>query len=527
VSKHRVWLLLVCVALVSTARAQTGPPAIVLPDLLAVELPAGRHDLGPNDPPLRDLLAAARSGTLKVTADLATPVSAGPVKVTWTAWDASGKPVGSRSAVVYVLPTGMTPVGTSGDENATGGNNATRIVRDAAGHVHMMWADSGGPSGRTGPMYRRAVVAADGTVQLETPPINVAEGGPSEWNCYPALTLAGDAVQMIWQGGGTVRTRRLSLGSAGQILGPIYDTGAKSEGRDIGPAIVADPRGLDLVTPSGIYGFSADGGRTWRTDALPLPQGQRIKTVSLAPNENGGVDIAFSSIARDRTSDSNDVGAGGWWQLRTVRRTDDGHWIGASDVLAAFPGWSAPPANEDALVDWVRIAADADGGLHAVWHGTAQSRIYGHDSAFYAWRDIAGVWHPPVQLVAPDPARGVKFSFAPSIAVDGDRALALVFYDVYAGSTWVGFDSAIAVMHRGRTEGRPVPVTQFAQAAAAAGHPELALGSRFPAVAPTVRRTPDGHIWLDVLESLRPMFPGAVGYLIVYHRVDVTAALQQ
>src|SRR5579863_3030382 len=129
-STVRIWLLLACIALAPGVRAQTGPTNITLPDLLAVELPPGRHDLGPNDLPLRDLLGSARSGTLKVTADLATAVSAGPVKVTWTAWDASGKPVGSRSAVVYVLPTGMTPVGTSGDDNATGGNNATRIVRD-------------------------------------------------------------------------------------------------------------------------------------------------------------------------------------------------------------------------------------------------------------------------------------------------------------------------------------------------------------------------------------------------------------
>ena len=138
-SKVRVWLLLICVALVSTAHSQPKPADIALPDPLAVELPPGRHDLAPSDPPLRDLLGGAHSGMLKVTADVAAPVGPGPVKVTWTAWDASGKPTGTRSGVVYVLPTGMTPIGSSSDENATGGNNAARIVRDPAGHVHLLW----------------------------------------------------------------------------------------------------------------------------------------------------------------------------------------------------------------------------------------------------------------------------------------------------------------------------------------------------------------------------------------------------
>ena len=527
-SKVRVWLLLICVALVSTAHSQPKPADIALPDPLAVELPPGRHDLAPSDPPLRDLLAGAHSGTLKVTADVAAPVGPGPVKVTWTAWDASGKPTGTRSGVVYVLPTGMTPIGSSSDENATGGNNAARIVRDPAGRVHMLWVDSGGPSGRTGPVYRRASVAPDGTVRLDTPAINVADKGPAEWNAYPslALTPAGDAVQMIWQGGGTVWTRRLSLGSGGPTFGPVSDTGAKSEGRDVGAAIAADARGLHLVTPSAVYGFSADGGRSWQTEPVPVPKGQRVKTISLAPNHNGAVDIGFSSVARDRTSNDENKGAGGWWQFRTIRRTDGGHWLDPTDVLSGIAGWGAPPPNEDALADWVRIAADSHGGLHAAWHGEAASHIYGHDSAYYAWRDVAGVWHPPIQLMSPDPARGLKYSFAPSVAIDDDRALIVVFYDVYAGSTWLGFDSAVALMHLDRMVGHLLPVTQFCQEAAKAGHPELALSSRFPAVAPAVWRAPDGHVWLDVLETLGPHYPGANGHLIVYHRVDVTSLLQ-
>src|ERR1700683_2556587 len=113
-SKACVWRLVMCVALLSTAHSQRKPADIVLPDPLAVELPPGRHDLGPTDPPLRDLLGGAHSGTLKVTADGVTRVGLGPVRVTWTAWGASGKPAGARSGVVYILPTGMTPAGSSG-----------------------------------------------------------------------------------------------------------------------------------------------------------------------------------------------------------------------------------------------------------------------------------------------------------------------------------------------------------------------------------------------------------------------------
>jgi hypothetical protein len=71
-----------------------------------------------------------------------------------------------------------------------------------------------------------------------------------------------------------------------------------------------------------------------------------------------------------------------------------------------------------------------------------------------------------------------------------------------------------------------LPVTQFCQEAVKVGHPELVLSSRFPAVASAIWRGPDGHVWLDVLETLATHYPGANGQLIVYHRVDVTSLLQ-
>ncbi len=526
----RGWVFLLAAGLLAAfgRPAWAGPsPQIRLPDLLAVELPRGVPDLGPNDPPLRDLLASARSDDRKVTADLAGRAGPGPVKVTWTAWDTAGQPVASRSGVIFVLPTGFTPVGTASDENATAGNNAVRIVHDKSGHVHMIWAGSGGSSGRAGPVYRRAAVAGNGTVTLETPPVYVADPGPADWNAYPSLTLAGTAVQLVWQGGGTVRTRSVSSAAGGFALGPVIDTRARSGGRDTGPAIAADARGLHIVTPDGIYAFSGDAGATWKTAAVPLPEGQHVKTASLAVTDTGEIDIAFSSIAREKQKGASTAGGGGWWQLRTIQRTVRGTWENPRDALAGFPGWQAPGPDEDVLADWVRIAKAEGGGLHATWHGTKESRIYGNDAAFYAWRSPFGVWETPVRLVPQDPAHGTRFSFAPSLAVDGRRALALAFYDVYAGEEWIGFDSALAVLHDGWLEGPRIPVTQFVAAAIASGHRERALSTRFPAAAPEVWRADDGHAWLDVLETLGSRFPGAQDHLIVYHRLDVTAALAE
>jgi hypothetical protein len=504
------------------AWSQPKPPQIALPDLLAVELPAGMADLGPDDAPLHDLLAGAHSGNLRIDTNLTARLAAGPATVTWTAHDAAGKPLTTRKAVILVLPHGLTPVGTSGDENASGGNNAVRIVHDDSGHIHMIWVDSGGPSGRTGPVYRRAALAASGAVTLETPPIYVADITPGDWNAYPSLALDGASVQLAWQGGGTVHTRRLSPDATGFAMGPVVDTKAKGNGRDIGPAIAADQRGLHIVTPDGLYTFSGNGGTSWTTATIPLPPGHKIKTISLAPNGKGDVDIGFSSV----TPQPKDKSIGGWWQFRTLRRTADGQWIDPVEVLAGKPGWSQPPAGEDALVDWVRLAADGQGGLHAAWHGTAISHKYGNDSSFYAWRDPSGTWHEPVRLIAPDPAGYTRFSFAPSIALDGEKAMALSFYDVYAGTNWIGFDSAAGVLRDGTMAKPGTPISQFVASALAAGKQDNALSTRFPAAAPTLWHAPDGHVWLDMLETLIPSAPGFEGKIIVYHRVDVTSALR-
>jgi hypothetical protein len=170
----------------------------------------------------------------------------------------------------------------------------------------------------------------------------------------------------------------------------------------------------------------------------------------------------------------------------------------------------------------VRIACDRTGALHLTWHGTRISRKFGNDDAYYAWRKPGGSWQTPVQLVAQDPTHGILYSYAPTLALDGDRALALTFYNVLANSDWVGFDAVLASLRDGRMESPLRPVTQFVRAAIEAKQPQLALSSRFPAAAPTVWRTWNGHAWLDVLELFKSPLEPTDANLVVYQRLDLT-----
>ncbi|HVP84478.1 MAG TPA: hypothetical protein VMS78_07145 [Rhizomicrobium sp.] len=505
--------------LASAAHAQS---AITLPEMLAVELPRGANTIGPDDSALHVLLAAARSADRTVIWDLKRKLGPGAAKVTWTAWDGmpgTGTPAATRSAYIMVLPNGMTPVGVTGDENATTGNSAVHIARDAAGRLHMVWEDGGRPGGPTGPFYRRATTV-NGVLHFETGPVNIADPGPSDWNGYPALAVSGNTVQLVWQSGGIARTRRIT---GGTVLEPVVDTGARSEGSDIGPAIAFDSKGgLHIVTPDGIYTFSADGGRTWKSEPVPLPAGATVKTISLAVDGRGTVHIAFSAPLTKNNPVTGE--AGGYWQLRTIDRGPDGAWHNPTDVLAHAPGWGKPKAADDMLADWARIAADAKGGLHLTWHGTVYSHKFEHDTSFYAWKKPGGDWQAPVALQRSDSAHGIGFSYAPTIALDGDRMLAITFYeqDLRNGSS--AFDSALAIFANGRMQGQLVPVTRFVAAAAAARTPDAAIGSRFPAAAPQVWHTSDGRAGLDLLETLQ--MPASDGPKIVVHQwLDLTARL--
>lgn len=424
------------------------------------------------------------------------------------------------------LPRGFTQVGVSADENATAGNNATRIARDSAGHVHMVWVDSGRQGMPTGPVYRRLSVAVDGATTFDTDPIYVADKTPGDWNAYPGLSAAGEAVYLVWQGGGTARVRKVTAGPSGYSFGPVVDTGAKSEGRDVGPSILADAAGVRVITPSGQFAISTDGGQTWKTEAVPLPAGHRMKTASLAVDPAGGTILAFSSVVKDPNDNAKNVGSGGYWQLRTIRRTPDGQWTDAQDVLDKFLGWGAPKGENDSLADWVRVASDGAGGLHLSWHGTGISHIYGNDQAYYAYRAPRGAWQEPIPLIHQDAARGIKFSFAPSLTLDGEQVVATVFYDIYDGDRWAGFDADLIPFLRGAANGKPVPLTHFVRASIDEKKPAMAFSSRFPSAAISPYRV-EGKVWLDEVETFIPMGVPGSPKLIVYHRVDAAGLLHQ
>ena len=531
-----MWLCGLSLALLASPAAawaqqaqQAQQAQIVLPDLMAVELPAGVTELAPTDPPLRDLLTSATSGQRHITTDLHRNLGVGAARVTWSAWNGepgTGTPAATRAATVFVLPNGMTQVGVSGDENATAGNNAVHIARDGNGRVHMAWVDAGRSGGVTGAVYRRGVIGGDGTARFETPPMPLVIGTPADWNAYPGLAVNGNTVDVVWQGGGKAWTRRLTLDRSGYAWGPPRDTGAKSDGRDIGPSIATDEKRVHIVTPSGVYAFSFDGGQSWRTEPIPIPPGHRLKTASLALDSAGIVTIAFSSMIRDPKDTSKNEGSGGYWQLRIVQRTPDGLWSSASDALAEFPIWGEPFPRQDVLADWARVSVDRARGIHLTWHGTAASHIYGNDQANYAWRPAGGDWRQPVPLFPPDAARGIKFSFAPSLTLDGERALATVFYDVFNGERWAGFDAVLVPLWDGIPSGAPLPISQFVRASIERKTPEFALSARFPAAAPTVFRGPDGRTWVDMLETLIPMGVPDSPKLIVWHRLDVSGAMK-
>jgi hypothetical protein len=503
-------------------------PEIVPPDLPAIELPTGADALSVDDEPLKTLIAAARASpdenSFQITAFLPrSRVGVGLWRVVWSAWLGASRdrPVARRESFVFVLPHGMTPVALTGKTDATAGNNAVHIARDANGFVHMVWTDAWRPGAHEGALYRRGIILPDGGARFDSDPVDV---GPRQtrWNAFPALAVVGGTVHFVWQEDGTVRYRSLSrIGEAWKWFDDA-DTKIPGPGRDTGPAIAADAGGVHVLSSAGVYATSRDGGHTWTSETVPFGANEVVKTVSLTL-EGAGRPLAAASTVVKGPPLSEEAGHGGYWTLRLRRRVAPGVWEPVSSPIDGRPEWSAPAsANEDVLCDWVRVLGDRLGGLHVTWHGTAVDRIYAHDSAYYSWRAPDGVWRAPVPLREPGAARDFSWSYAPSLTLDGDWALPLVFYALRTGQRNRGFDSRLGLFHDGKSLAQPLPVTRFVEDSIVTGEPENALSAWFPGAAPSIVPTGDGRAWADILVALTPTGVQAPS-LVVWQRLDLTS----
>jgi hypothetical protein len=533
---HLFPVLVTLLAVLCSHPSRASPaPEIVVPNPLAVELPAGVTGLGVDDEPIKALIAAAHPDAahpdgehIRITAMLPRDrIGAGVWRVIWSAWDAGARdrPVARRESFLFVLPHGMIPVAMSGKVDATAGNNATHIARDPSGYVHMVWTDSWRQGARDGAMYRRARVLPDGTAQFETGILDLGQH-PSDWTAMPALAVAGDTVHFAWQSSGTVRYRSLTRDGDAWRWSDEADTQAPSPGRDTGPSIAADANAVHILTPAGIYTSSRDGGLTWATEPVPFGTDQHVKTVSLALDSEGRPLAAASSVVLSQRPLSADQGHGGYWTIRLARRTAPGTWERLPGPVDGRPEWAAPDQpNQDVLTDWVRVLEDRAGAIHVTWHGTAVSRIFGNDRAYYAWRAPDGTWRAPIPLRDPDPDRGIGWSYAPSLTLDEDRALALSFYAMHVGRQDRGYDSDLRLFRDGRSLVPALPVTRFAEDSIVTGEPENALSAWFPGAAPSLFRGPDGKVWADILVALVPTGVAAPA-LIVWERLDLTGWLK-
>jgi hypothetical protein len=384
----------------------------------------------------------------------------------------------------------------------------------------MVWYDSYRLTAHQGAQYRRARVLPDGSVRFETEVMPLGEHGGT-WSALPTLAVAGNTVHFAWQAEGTIRYRSLTQDGTSWRWSDEIDTKVPGPGRDTGPSIAADANAVHILSPAGIYTTSSDGGRTWTTEPVPFGTDQHVKTVSLALDSAGFPLAAVSSVIASPPM-SEDRGHGGYWTIRLMRRVAPGKWEKVPGPVDGRPEWAAPKdPNEDVLCDWVRVLEDRDGGIHVTWHGTAVSRIYGNDRAYYAWRSPEGEWHAPISLRDPDPSRGYGWSYAPGLILDGDRALTLAFHVMQAGWHEPGFDSDLRLFLDGRSMADALPVTRFAENSVVSGQPENALSSWFPGAAPSVVRTADGRVWADVLVSLSPTGIPAPA-VIVWDRVELT-----
>lgn len=526
-----------------TAQAATQQPAgavaIALPEALAVELPSGAMTrISPTESPLRELLELASTGGLRVSQDQTEPLPIGPTEVTWTAWEGSpgaSPPRATRKAHVYVFPHGQMLVGLTRTDHATASNGSAKVVRDRMGGLHMVWLDARREGMGNRVMYRRAMQdpAAGGIVWV-TPATRISDPGTEGPTSFPAIEVSENAVHFAWFGGRTTRYRRVIHRDGVWTPEPVRDTGARDNALDRGPDLaVRSDHEIHILTPTGQYAVSRNGGAAWSLDRLPRPPGARhAKNPALAVDRSGNAHVVFTGMVRNAASWSSSRPNAGYWELRYARRTPEGNWVDAHNILAAFPEWRDPGNAWDILADWPDIAVDAKGNLHVAWHGTATTHIYGNDEAYYIRRpatgpDAWGAWGPVQPLHSINRAAGESFSYAPSLAVDAeaDLAIAVLFYQV-AGTAAEIFDSTARVLRGGVLEGTPIPLSRMARTARDARRPQDAMSTWFPSAGPRLFRHANGRAWLDVLSAVETPPKHKAPYFVIYQAHEVTDLLR-
>lgn len=504
---------------------------IVLPEILAIELPKpGQTEIAPTEAPMTELLSSAAARGLNVTHDRTRPLPIGGTLITWTAWEGEPHKSGmrrSKSAYVYVFPFGQTPVGVSGDDHATAGNHSSKVVRDADGKVHVVWLDGGRAGRRPRVLYRRGVQDfINRRMHWETEPVPVSDAKLVAGNSYVALAASDNAIHFVWSAGGSVRYRRLVRAGANWDFEPIRDTRAGGAWHDNGPGVAArSDDEIHVLTPTGNYAGTRDGGLTWSVDAVPVPAGTTMKNPALDVDSQGNVHIVFTGAVRRPAKWSSSKPNRGYWQLRYIRR-ENGRWVDAQDALGSFSRWREPTDDSDMLSDWADIAVDRRHNIHLVWHGTVNTRIYGNDEAYYSSRSMVpegtwGAWSEPQPLRPIDAPKGEFFSFAPSLSLDetGTLAVAVVFFDTTRGGHMLDVDARL--IRNRKVEGAPIPLSRLARLPETDGKSQR-MSSWFPVANPRIFRRAAGDMWLDVLSTAVPPEHHKSPSYVIYQRFDLT-----
>jgi hypothetical protein len=514
-------------------RAQ--PVRIDLPEMLAVELPApGMTSIASGASPLKELLDSAVAAGRSVSHDVRSPLPLGATLVTWTAW--SGGPGSShalqtRQAWVYVFPFGQTPAGISGRHDATAGNHSAKVVRDRSGRVHVAWFDSARPGKGNAILYRSGVQdPATGAFRWDTPVSRITAQGAAVG--MGAMEVSPNAVHFVWATESTTRYLRVLRVGNELRSDPVRDTRAAGGAYDNGSDLaVRGDNEIHVLTYTGQYALSTDGGATWRVEQVPWPVGGG-KNPALAVDAMGNAHVVSAVKVRGPAERKSGQPNDEYWQLRYVRRNAQGGWVDAQDVLGGFPEWSDRGIGRDTLADWPDIMADPQGNIHVAFHGTANSGRYGQDEAFYVRRPAAGsgawaAWEQPVPLHPVNRATRQSYSYAPSLTLDPDTdtVVAVVFFD-YQDQSHEAFDSDVVLLRGGKAVGSPIVLSRNAKAAIDANHGDDALATWFATAAPRLYRPPDGRVWLDVLYTAQTPERHASPHYVIYQRLELTDALK-